>query len=74
MVGGLATMQNDDRLINKINLLSAEDYDMVVNLVNRLSEKNSSNKFKEICAKYHDREPLSMDEIDEEIQAYRRGE
>lgn len=75
MVGGLAMARNSDGLINKIDLLSKEDYDMVVSLVNRLLlERNPSDAFKEICTKYHDRKPLSMEEIDKEIQAYRNGE
>lgn len=74
MVGGLIMARNNDSLISKLNLLCTEDYDMVVSLVNSLIDKKNSDRFREICSHYQDREPLSMDEIDEEIRAYRRGE
>lgn len=74
MIGGLVMARNDEGLLSKINSLCAEDYEKVVSYVNGLVAKTDAEKFLEICSHYDDREPLSMEEIDEEIQAYRRGE
>ncbi|MCH5256172.1 MAG: hypothetical protein J1D87_02720 [Lachnospiraceae bacterium] len=56
----------------KLETLSQEDYDMVVMLINRLAEK-PSGILKAARDKYVQMNPLSMEEIDEEIQAYRKG-
>ena len=56
----------------KLETLSQEDYDMVVMLINRLAEK-PSGILKAARDKYVQKNPLSMEEIDEEIQAYRKG-
>lgn len=56
----------------KLETLSQEDYDMVVMLINRLAEKPSGT-LKAARDKYVQKNPLSMEEIDEEIQAYRKG-
>ena len=56
----------------KLETLSQEDYDMVVMLINRLAEK-PSGMLKAARDKYIQKNPLSMEEIDEEIQAYRKG-
>ena len=54
----------------KLETLSQEDYDMVVMLINRLAEK-PSEILKTARDKYVQKNPLSMEEIDKEIQAYR---
>ena len=59
-------------VIAKLETLSQEDYDMVVMLINRLAEK-PSGILKVARDKYIQKNPLSMEEIDEEIQAYRKG-
>ena len=56
----------------KLETLSQADYDMVVMLIDRLAEK-PSGIFKAARDKYVQKNPLSMEEIDEEIQAYRKG-
>ena len=56
----------------KLETLSQADYDMVVMLINRLAEK-PSGFLKAVRDKYVQKNPLSMEEIDEEIQAYRKG-
>lgn len=57
----------------KLEALSPEDYQMVVMLVDRLAEKPSkpSDILKAARKKYLEN-PMSMEEIDEEIETYRR--
>lgn len=57
-------------LTAKLESLSQEDYNMVVMLVNRLSDK-PSNILKAARNKYLQKNPMSMEEIDEEIEKYR---
>lgn len=54
----------------KLESLSQEDYNMIVMLVERLAEK-PSNILKKAREKYVNQNPMSMKEIDEEIEAYR---
>lgn len=56
----------------KLETLSQEDYDMIVMLINRLAEK-PSGILKAAREKYVQKNPLTMEEIDEEIQSYRKG-
>ena len=56
----------------ELETLSQEDYDMVGKLINRLVEK-SSGILKAARDRYVHKSSLSMEEIDEEIQDYRRG-
>ncbi len=58
-------------LTAKIESLSSEDFNMVVTLVNRLSDK-PSNILKTARNKYVRNNPMTMEEIDTEIQQYRR--
>lgn len=58
-------------LTAKLESLSREDYDMVVMLVNRLAEKPSSI-LKRARENYLKTNPMTMEEIDEEIENYRR--
>lgn len=60
-------------LAAKLEALSSEDYKMVVMLVDRLTEKSSkpSDILKTARKKYLET-PMSIEEIDEEIEAYRR--
>lgn len=60
----------------KLEALSPEDYNMVVMLVDRLSDK-PSNILRKDREKYLKQNPMSMKEIDDEIENYRskkRGE
>lgn len=60
----------------KLESLSPEDYNMVVMLVDRLSDK-PSNILRKVREKYLKQNPMSMKEIDDEIENYRskkRGE
>ena len=54
----------------KLEALSQEDYNMVVMLVERLSDK-PSNILKKAREKYVKQNPMSMEEIDVEIENYR---
>lgn len=54
----------------KLQTLSPEDYNMVVMLVDRLADK-PSNILKEAREKYMKKNPMSMEEIDKEIEDYR---
>lgn len=54
----------------KLESLSKEDYDMVVMLIDRLSQK-PSNVLKTAREKYLQKNPMPMEEIDEEITVYR---
>ncbi|MCM1267828.1 MAG: hypothetical protein NC302_07990 [Bacteroidales bacterium] len=54
----------------KLESLSQEDYNMIVMLVERLAEK-PSNILKKAREKYVNQNPMSMQEIDREIEAYR---
>lgn len=54
----------------KLESLSQEDYNMVVMLVNRLAGK-PSDILKAAREKYM-KNPMSMDDIDEEVEAYRK--
>lgn len=56
----------------KLETFSQNDYDMVEMLVDRLAEE-PSGILKATRDKYVQKNPLSMEEIDEEIQAYRKG-
>lgn len=58
-------------LTEKIESLSLEDYNMIMMLVERLTAK-PSDILKRAREKYVRTNPMSMDEIDEEIQQYRR--
>lgn len=55
----------------KLEALSQEDYNMVVMLVERLSDK-PSNILKKAREKYVKQNPMSMEEIDVEIESYRK--
>lgn len=55
----------------KLESLSKEDYNMIVMLIERLAVK-PSNVLQNARNKYVNRNPMSMDEIDAEIQNYRR--
>lgn len=57
-------------LAAKIETLSTEDFNMVVTLVNRLADK-PSNILKTARNKYMRNNPMTMEEIDSEIQQYR---
>lgn len=58
-------------LTMKLESLSQEDYNMVVMLVERLADKPSS--FLKGARNNHlKRNPMSMKEIDQEIEDYRR--
>lgn len=58
-------------LTAKLEALSKEDYDMVVMLADRLAEK-PSGILKRARSKYLKTNPMSMEEIDQEIESYRR--
>ncbi len=58
-------------LTMKLESLSQEDYNMVVMLVERLADK-PSNFLKAARNNYVKRNPMSMEEIDQEIEDYRR--
>lgn len=55
----------------KLKALSQENYNMVVMLVDRLAGK-PSDVLKAARQKYLEKNPMSMDEIDEEMGNYRR--
>lgn len=54
----------------KLEALSQEDYNMIVMLVDRLSDK-PSNVLRKAREKYVKQNPMSMKEIDDEIEHYR---
>jgi archaellum component FlaC len=54
----------------KLDSLSSDDYKMVVMLIERLADKPSSI-LKAAREKYLQKNPMTMEEIDEEIQNYR---
>ena len=54
----------------KLEALSQEDYNMIVMLVDRLSDK-PSNVLRKAREKYVKQNPMSMKEIDDEIENYR---
>lgn len=54
----------------KLESLSSDDYKMVVMLIDRLAEKPSSI-LKAARKKYIQKNPMTMEEIDQEIQNYR---
>lgn len=56
----------------KMETLSAEDYNMVVTLINRLAEK-PSDVLRKARNKYVKENPMTMEEIDVEIEKYRNG-
>lgn len=58
-------------LTMKLESLSQEDYNMVVMLVERLADRPSSF-LKAARNNYLKRNPMSMQEIDQEIEDYRR--
>lgn len=57
----------------KLEMLSADDYRMVVMLIDRLAEK-PSNILKNARNKYVKDNPMTMEEIDKEIERYRSGD
>ena len=57
----------------KLEMLSADDYKMVVMLIDRLAEK-PSNILKNARNKYVKDNPMTMEEIDREIEKYRGEE
>ena len=58
----------------KLEALSQEDYNMVVMLIDRLTENphKPSQILKAARKKYLESNPMSVNEIDEEIEAYRK--
>lgn len=62
---------NATELTAKIESLSLEDYNMIMMLVERLTAK-PFDILKKAREKYVRTNPMSMVEIDEEIQQYRR--
>lgn len=58
-------------LTMKLESLSQEDYNMVVMLVERLADR-PSGFLKAARNNYLKRNPMSMQEIDQEIEDYRR--
>ena len=56
----------------KLEMLSADDYRMVVTLIDRLAEK-PSNILRNARTKYVKNNPMTMEEIDTEIEKYRSG-
>lgn len=58
-------------IMTKLESLSPEDYNMVVMLVDRLSDK-PSNILRKAREKYLKQNPMSMREIDDEIENCRR--
>jgi len=57
-------------ITTKLESLSAEDYNMVVSLINRLAER-PSNILRNARNKYVRDNPMSMEEINAEIEKYR---
>lgn len=57
-------------ITTKLESLSAEDYNMVVSLIDRLAEKQS-NILWNARNKYTRETPMSMEEINAEIDKYR---
>ena len=56
----------------KLESLSTEDYNMIVSLIDRLAEK-PSNVLRNARNKYVRENPMSMEEINTEIERYRSG-
>lgn len=56
-----------------MEMLSKEDYNMVVNLIDRLAQR-PSEILKKARNKYVRENPMTMEEIDKEIEQYRSGE
>lgn len=54
----------------KLESLSSDDYKMVVMLIDRLADKPSSI-LRAAREKYIQKNPMTMEEIDQEIQNYR---
>lgn len=54
----------------KLESLSTEDYNMIVSLIDRLAEK-PSNVLRNARNKYVRENPMSMEEINTEIERYR---
>ncbi len=54
----------------KLESLSVDDYNMVIMLIDRLAEKPSSI-LRAAREKYVQKNPMTMEEIDQEIQNYR---
>ena len=54
----------------KLESLSTDDYNMVIMLIDRLAEKPSSI-LRVAREKYVQKNPMTMEEIDQEIQNYR---
>lgn len=55
----------------KLESLSQDDYNMVVMLIDRLADKPSS-RLKAARERMLEKNPMSIEEIDEEIQQYRK--
>ena len=55
----------------KLKSLSQDDYNMVVMLINRLADRPSV-RLKNMREKMLERNPMSIEEIDREIQQYRK--
>ena len=55
----------------KLESLSQDDYNMVVMLINRLADRPSS-RMKNMREKMLEKNPMYMEEIDKEIQQYRK--
>lgn len=56
----------------KLESLSSDDFQMVIRLIDRLADKPST-VLSAAREKYVIKNPMTMVEIDQEIQAYRRG-
>lgn len=59
------------KTISYLETLLPEDYNMVVMLINRLAER-PSGILKAARDRYVHENPMSMEEIDKEIQTYRK--
>lgn len=57
-------------ITTKLEALSTEDYNMIVSLIDRLSER-PSNVLRNARNKYVRENPMSMEEINAEIEKYR---
>ena len=59
-------------ITQKMEALPNEDFQMVVSLIDRLYDR-PSNVLRRARSKYTKENPMTMEEIDEEIQKYRRS-
>lgn len=67
-IGGCAMVTSE--VTTKLESLSKEDYNMIVSLIDRLAEK-PSNVLRNARNKYVRENPMSMEEINTEIERYR---